>query len=254
MPFVTVASQRLEYRRIGIARPGRPTLVFLHEGLGSVAMWRDFPTRVARATQCSAVVYSRRGYGKSEPLTEPRSVRYMHEEAERVLPEFLGRLAIRDPILIGHSDGGSIALIYAGTVARPPVGVVTLAAHVVVEDLSVASIAEAKEKFLTTDIRKKLARYHADVDSVFWGWNRIWLAPEFRAWNIEEYLPRISCPVLAIQGEGDEYGTMDQMRRIASQVADVELLALADCGHSAHRDQPDAVIDAIARFVERVAE
>ena len=254
MPFVTVASQRLEYRRIGIERPGRPTLVFLHEGLGSVAMWRRFPARVALATQCSVVVYSRRGYGKSEPLTEPRTVRYMHDEAERVLPEFLDRLAIDQPILIGHSDGGSIALIYAATAPRPPLAAVTLAAHVFVEDLSVASIVEAKEKFLTNDTRKKLARHHADVDSVFWGWNRIWLAPEFRGWNIEEYLPRISCPVLAIQGEDDEYGTMEQMRRIGAKVGDVELVTLPDCRHSAHKDQPDGVIDAIARFVARVTK
>src|SRR4029453_3465473 len=132
MPFVTVASQRLEYRRIGIARPGRPTLVFLHEGLGSVSMWRRFPARVALATQCSALVYSRRGYGKSEPLTEPRPVRYMHDEAERVRPEVLDRREAAPPVLIGHSDGGSIALIYAATAPRPPLAVVTLAAHVLV--------------------------------------------------------------------------------------------------------------------------
>ena len=252
MPFVTVASQRLEYRRTGIARPGRPTLVFLHEGLGSVAMWRAFPARVARATRLSAVVYSRRGYGKSEPLDGARTLRYMHDEAERVLPAFLHLLAIDRPILVGHSDGGSIALIYAAVATQPPLGVVTLAAHVLVEDLSVASIAEAKDKFLTTDVRTKLARHHADVDSVFWGWNRIWLSPEFRAWNIEEYLPRVACPVLAIQGEEDEYGTIEQMRRIGEKVPDAELLMLPDCRHSAHKDQPDAVIEAIARFVERV--
>ena len=178
----------------------------------------------------------------------------MHDEADRVLPEFLERLAVDRPVLIGHSDGGSIALIYAATAARPPLGVVTLAAHVLVEELSVMSIVEAREKFLTTDTRKKLARHHADVDSVFWGWNRIWLSPDFRAWNIEEYLPRISCPVLAIQGEDDEYGTMEQMRRIGAQVADVELVMLPECRHSAHKDQPDAVIDAIARFVERLTD
>jgi pimeloyl-ACP methyl ester carboxylesterase len=252
MPFLTVASQRLEYRRIGIARTGRPTLVFLHEGLGSVSMWRGFPARVAGATRCSAVVFSRRGYGKSELLTERRTVRYMHDEAEEVLPELLERLAVDRPILIGHSDGGSIALIYAATAARRPLGVVTLAAHVFVEEISVSSIADARAKYLTTDLRERLARHHADADAAFWSWNDIWLAPDFRAWNIEEYLPRIACPVLAIQGEDDEYGTMEQMRRIGAQVADVELLALRDCGHSAHRDQPEAVIDAIARFVERV--
>ena len=252
MPFVNVASRRLEYRRIGIARPARPTLVFLHEGLGSVAMWRDFPARVARATKLGAVVYSRLGYGRSEPLREPRTARYLHDEAEIVLPEFLDRLEIERPILIGHSDGGSIALIHAGIAARPPAAVVTLAAHVLVEDISVASIAAAREKFETTDVRAKLARHHADVDGVFWGWNRVWLSQEFRAWNIEEYLPRIQCPVLAIQGEDDEYGTMEQMRRIDAKVGDVRLLELPNCRHSAHKDQPDAVIDAIARFVASV--
>ena len=252
MPFVNVASQRLEYRRIGIARPTRPTLVFLHEGLGSVAMWRDFPARVARATKLGAVVYSRLGYGKSEALRGPRTARYLHDEAEIVLPQFLERLEIERPILIGHSDGGSIALIYAAIAARPPAAVVTLAAHVLVEDISVASIAAAREKFETTDVRAKLARHHADVDSVFWEWNRIWLSPEFRAWNIEDYLPRIQCPVLAIQGVDDEYGTMEQMRRIDAKVGDVRLLSLPNCRHSAHKDQPDAVIDAITRFVAHV--
>ena len=210
------------------------------------------PARVARATKLAAVVYSRLGYGKSEPLRGPRTARYLHDEAEIVLPEFLERLEIERPILIGHSDGGSIALIYAAIAARPPAAVVTLAAHVLVEDISVASIAAAREKFETTDVRAKLARHHADVDSVFWGWNRIWLSPEFRAWNIEEYLTRIRCPVLAIQGEDDEYGTMEQMRRIGAKVGDVRLLELPNCRHSAHKDQPDAVIDAIARFVASV--
>jgi pimeloyl-ACP methyl ester carboxylesterase len=185
-------------------------------------------------------------------LREPRTARYLHDEAEIVLPEFLDRLEIERPILIGHSDGGSIALIHAGIAARPPVAVVTLAAHVLVEDISVASIAAAREKFETTDVRAKLARHHADVDGVFWGWNHVWLSPEFRAWNIEEYLPRIQCPVLAIQGEDDEYGTMEQMRRIDAKVGDVRLLKLPNCRHSAHKDQPDAVIDAIARFVASV--
>jgi pimeloyl-ACP methyl ester carboxylesterase len=216
-------------------------------------MWRGFPAQVARTTGLSAVVYSRRGYGRSEPLTGPRDVRYMHDEALVVLPALLDRLEIERPILIGHSDGGSIALIYAGGAQRPPAGVVTLAAHVLVEDLSVSSIAAAKHTFETTDMRQKLARHHADVDSVFWSWNRIWLSPEFRGWNIEEYLPAITCPVLAIQGEDDEYGTMEQMRRIGAQVAKVELVMLPDCGHSAHKDQPDAVIEAITGFVDRVA-
>ena len=252
MPFVTIAGRRIEYERIGLASPPRATLVFLHEGLGSVAMWRDFPGRVAHATGCSALVYSRYGYGGSEALAAPRDVRYMHDEAQIALPELLERLAVDRPILVGHSDGGSIALIHAGSAARPPVGVVTLAAHVIVEDLSVASIAAAKTAYETTRLRAQLARYHKDVDSAFRGWNRIWLAPEFRAWSIEEFLPRIACPVLAIQGTDDEYGTMEQMRRIAAGCRDAELLELEDCRHSPHRDQPEAVIAAITRFVDRI--
>jgi len=252
MPFVNVASRRIEYERISIARVHRPALVFLHDGLGSIARWRDFPHRVAQAANCDAVVYSRHGYGSSDPLAVPRTARYMHDEALTALPELLEALAIDRPILVGHSDGGSIALIHAGAAARPVAAVITLAAHVLVEDVSIASIAAAKTAFETTDLRVRLARYHADVDSAFLGWNRIWLAPEFRRWNIEEFLPRIACPVLAIQGADDEFGTMEQMRRIGAQVAAVELLELEDCRHSAHEDQPDAVVEAITRFVDRV--
>ncbi|HEV8233741.1 MAG TPA: alpha/beta hydrolase [Gemmatimonadaceae bacterium] len=253
MSFAHVGGHRIEYDRIETAASNRPTLVLLHEGLGSVAMWRDFPGRLAHATGCNALVYSRYGYGNSDPLTTPRPVRYMHDEALIALPELLDSLAIERPILVGHSDGGSIALIHAGSRIRPVAAVVTLAAHVLVEDISVASIAAAKMAFETTDLRAKLARYHADVDSAFWGWNRIWLDPEFRAWNIEACLPGIACPVLAIQGEDDEYGTMEQMRRIGAQVRDVELVELEDCRHSPHKDQPEAVLDVITRFVDRVS-
>jgi pimeloyl-ACP methyl ester carboxylesterase len=226
----------------------------LHEGLGSIAMWRDFPERVAQATNCDVVVHSRYGYGNSNPLAEPRSARYMHDEALIALPEFLDQLRIDRPILIGHSDGGSIALIHAGAAARPVTAVVTLAAHVMVEEVSIASIAAAKTTYETTNLRARLARHHADVDSAFWGWNRIWLAPEFRDWNIEQYLPHIACPVLAIQGEDDEYGTMEQMRRIGAQIADVELLEIENCRHSPHIDQPEAVLAAVTRFVGRIAK
>jgi pimeloyl-ACP methyl ester carboxylesterase len=252
VPFVDVCGHRIEYERLEVASADRPTLVLLHEGLGSVAMWRDFPSRVAHATGCNALVYSRYGYGNSDSLREPRGVRYMHDEARQALPELLKRLGIEAPILLGHSDGGSIALIHAGARLCPVTAVVTLAAHVMVEDISVASIAAARTEYETTDLRGRLARYHADVDSAFWGWNRIWLHPDFRAWNIEEYLPRIACPVLAIQGEDDEYGTMEQMKRIGAQVRDVALLELEDCRHSPHRDQPQAVLEAVARFVDRV--
>jgi pimeloyl-ACP methyl ester carboxylesterase len=253
MSFAHVGGHRIEYERIATAATNRPTLVLLHEGLGSVAMWRDFPGRLAHATGCNALVYSRYGYGNSDPLTAPRDVRYMHDEALVVLPALLDQIGIARPILVGHSDGGSIALIHAGAQIRPVAAVVTLAAHVLVEDISVASIAAARIAYESTDLRAKLARHHADVDSAFRGWNDIWLHPDFRAWNIEEYLPGIACPVLAIQGEDDEYGTMEQMRRIGAQVRDAELVELEDCRHSPHRDQPEAVQDAIRRFVDRVS-
>jgi pimeloyl-ACP methyl ester carboxylesterase len=250
--FLPVAGHRIEYERIDVAPPDFPTLVLLHEGLGSIALWRDFPGRLAHATGRNVIVYSRYGYGNSDPLTAPRDVRYMHDEALVALPELLDQLGVERPILVGHSDGGSIALIHAGAGIRKVAAVVTLAAHVLVEDLSIASIAAAGAAYETTDLRTRLARYHRDVDSAFVGWNRIWLHPDFRAWNIEEYLPRIDCPVLAIQGEDDEYGTMEQMRRIGARVRDVELLELEDCRHSPHKDQPEAVLAAITRFVDRV--
>jgi pimeloyl-ACP methyl ester carboxylesterase len=251
--FAWVAGHRIEYERIEAAASNRPTLVLLHEGLGSVAMWRDFPGRLAHATGCNALVYSRYGYGQSDPLVADREVTYMHDEALIALPELLDQLAIVRPILVGHSDGGSIALIHAGAGKRPVEGVVTLAAHVLVEDLSISSITAARDAYETTDMRAKLARRHANVDSAFWGWNRIWLHPDFRAWNIEEYLPGVTCPVLAIQGKDDEYGTMEQMRRIAAGAKDVDLIELEDCRHSPHRDQPEAVLAAITRFVDRVS-
>jgi pimeloyl-ACP methyl ester carboxylesterase len=252
MPFVNAGGHRLEYERIDAGSRDRPTLVLLHEGLGSIAMWRDFPNRLAHATASRVVVYSRYGYGNSDPLTAPRTVRYMHDEAERVLPEFLDALAIERPILVGHSDGGSIALIHAGWGGRGVTAIVAMAPHVMVEDISIASIAEARDAFRTTRLRRRLGRYHADVDGAFLGWNDIWLSSGFREWNVEAYLRKIDCPILAIQGEDDEYGTMEQLARIAEGASDVRRLKLADCRHSPHRDQTDAVLGAIARFVDRV--
>jgi pimeloyl-ACP methyl ester carboxylesterase len=251
---VTVQGHRLEVQRIpGREHPGgephATELVFLHEGLGSISHWKDFPARVVAATGCPAVVYSRYGSGNSDLLEEPRPVTFMHDEALKALPELLAKLNLDSPILIGHSDGASIALIYAGVHNRVR-GLVLLAPHVFVEDLSVKSIAEAMVKFGATNLAEKLARHHRDAARTFWGWNNIWLHPDFRGWNIEEYLPRITCPILAIQGLEDEYGTMAQPEAIARQSGGpVEILRLADCRHSAHRDQPDAVLEAIARFV-----
>jgi len=251
---IDVQGKRLEYIRLPSSRPrkGAPSIVFLHEGLGSLAMWRDFPQKVADVTGCEAIVYSRAGYGWSDPAALPRTVRYMHDEGLCVLPQLLAALGIEHPILLGHSDGASIALICAGGTGIPLSGVVVMAPHVMVEDISVRSIAAVKDAYLMTDLSKKLQKYHKNVDATFWGWNDIWLNPEFRQWNIESYLHNIKCPILVIQGYNDEYGTMDQVERIAAQAKDVTLIRLSDCGHSPHKDQPKAVLAAVGEFVDRI--
>lgn len=246
---VIVHGHRLEVLRLVSPQRKTPELVFLHEGLGSVSHWRDFPARVAEGTGCSVTVYSRYGNGNSDVLEEPRSVRYMHDEGLLVLPDLLSQLKIEQPVLVGHSDGGSITIIHAGAHDRVR-GLILLAPHVFVEDLSVRSIAQAKVAFETTDLPKKLARHHRDAVRTFWGWNDIWLHPDFRGWNIEEYLPKISCPVLVIQGMEDQYGTLGQVEAIQHQASGpVEVLALPDCKHSPQRDQPEATLEAIRTFV-----
>lgn len=250
--FLDISGTALEVQRIDSGSAQNPSIVFLHEGLGSVSLWRDFPSRVVAATDCPAIVYSRKGYGNSEVLRGPRDVRYMHGEALDLLPELLQKLGIKRPILLGHSDGASIALIYAGTYDQVR-ALILLAPHVFVEPLTVASIAEAKERFKTTDLAEKLARHHKDSVSTFWGWNDIWLHPDFINWNIEEYLPRINCPILAIQGKDDEYGTLRQLQAIERQVhGPFEQVVLDRCKHSPHRDQPDQVLAAITRFVAKL--
>jgi pimeloyl-ACP methyl ester carboxylesterase len=247
--FFDVAGHRLECVRIHGAKSA-PTLVFLHEGLGSVALWKDFPARVAEATGCPVLVYSRAGYGRSSPAVLPRVPNYMHVEALTVLPALLDRLGIADPVLVGHSDGASIALLHAGSGSRPVRALVALAPHVFVEDMSIASIDEVRRQYETTDLREKLARRHADPDAAFRGWNDVWLAPAFRSWNIEACLPGVRCPLLLIQGSDDEYGSAAQLDAIERQVGGkVARIELADCRHSPHRDQPEATLAAIADFV-----
>ena len=254
MALATVEGQRLEVERIVAPRQGMPTLVFLHEGLGSVALWRDFPVKLAARTGAAALVYSRRGYGKSDRLAAPRKVGYMHYEALVVLPALLRGLGIADPILIGHSDGASIALIHAGSGRGPVRALVLEAPHVFVEDVTVASIQEAKAAYRATDLPDRLARHHDDPDHAFWSWNDIWLDPAFRVWNIEASLPGVRCPVLAIQGADDEYGTLAQLDAVERGVSGpFERLVLANCKHSPHRDQEAATLDAMTRFIERVA-
>ncbi len=253
MKHLTVKGLKLEYRDYPASAEGRPTLLLLHEGLGSVSMWRHFPEKLAAATGCRLIVWSRAGYGGSEPYPEARTLRYMHREAEEMLPALLAALAIERPILIGHSDGGSIALIFAGAFPGVPLGIAVMAPHEFVEAETLAGIRAARQVWDDTDWPHKLARYHRDAPRVFSDWNDCWLSPPFRDWNIEEYLPKIRCPVLAIQGEDDEYATMRQIDVIAEQVPGTELLKLPKCGHSPQRDQEALVLDALAAFVSRAS-
>ncbi len=251
--IVEVAGQSLECARIGADVPG-PTLVFLHEGLGSVSMWKDFPARVAAATALPALIYSRIGYGRSTSLASARAQSYMHDEALATLPALLDSLGIHNPILVGHSDGASIALIHAGARIRPVRALVALAPHVFVEELSIAGIGHARRAYENHDLRVRLSRHHNDVEGAFRGWNDIWLSRAFRHWNIESCLPGIECPLLLIQGHDDEYGTMAQLDAIERNVSGrVERTELADCGHSPHRDQPQATLASISHFISALA-
>jgi pimeloyl-ACP methyl ester carboxylesterase len=245
----------LEYQWVGSDDAGRPVVVFLHEGLGSVAMWKDFPQRFCDEHGLRGLVYSRYGYGEStpRPAHERWAPDFMHRQAHEVLPALLGALGIERPWLFGHSDGGSIALLHAARFAEHLRGVIVLAPHIFVEDISVTSIAAAREAYLSQGLRERLARYHADVDSAFWGWNDIWLDPAFRDWNIEAELARISCPVLAVQGEDDEYGTLEQVHGIARKAPQTRVLVLPQCGHSPHRDQPAALSREAGRFISSLA-
>jgi len=239
---------RIEYEWVG---EGERAIVFLHEGLGSRAMWRDFPARLSSALGMRGLVYSRPGYGQSTPreAEERWEPDFMHRQAHQVLPALLDALAIGGKAwFYGHSDGGSIALLFAAKFPARTAALIVAAPHIFVEDLSVESIERTRAAYLQTDLRDKLARYHDDVDSAFWGWNDIWLAPPFRDWSIEDEIAAIEAPMLAVQGIDDEYGTMAQVEGIARRVKRVELLELADCGHSPHRDQPEALIRAAVEF------
>jgi pimeloyl-ACP methyl ester carboxylesterase len=243
---------RIEHEWLAPQRRGRPLLVFLHEGLGSRSMWRDFPRRLCDAGQFRGLVYSRPGYGRSTPRgsDERWDVDFMHRQAHEVLPALFAALALdQAPWLFGHSDGGSIALLYASRYADAVAGLIVLAPHLFVEDVSVSSIERTRQAFADTDLPQRLARHHDDVDSAFWGWNDIWLHAPFRRWNIEAELDTIRCPVLAIQGVDDEYGTLRHIRTIHDRLPDTRLLELQGCGHSPHRDQSDQVIAASLDFI-----
>ena len=246
---------RIEYQFVGSQDPATPLLVFLHEGLGSLAMWKAFPEQLCVAGGFRGLVFSRPAYGRSTPRPEGEDweVDFMHRQAEEVLPAFFDAIGlVEKPWLFGHSDGGSIALLYAALFPERVAGLVLLAPHIFVEDITVANIAEARTAYLETDLPQKLSRYHDSADSAFWGWNHIWLEPAFRQWNIEAELERLRCPVLAIQGVDDQYGTLEQIRGIARKHVPTRLLELPACGHSPHRDQPEKTIAESVSFIRSV--
>ena len=252
MPRVEAAGRSLNYEWLG--PEGLPPMVFLHEGLGSIRQWRDFPARLAAATGHRGLVYDRYGYGDSEVLAEPRrSVRFMHDEALQSLPQFLEKLGVKEPVLVGHSDGASIALIHAGA-GHAVKGVAAMAPHVFIERVCLDSIEQAKRSFESSDLPARLGRYHRDARKTFYGWADVWCDENFENWDVrDDYLPRIHCPVLAMQGFDDEYGTMAQLDEIARRVAGpCELVKLESCGHSPFRDQPEKTLAAMVRFVEKL--
>ncbi len=241
----------IELQWVGVNDPQVPVMVFLHEGLGSVALWKDFPDQLCRTMGLRGLVYSRPGYGRSTPrdANERWGMDFMHRQAFEVLPAVLRALDIDHPWLFGHSDGGSISLLYASQYSERCAGAIVVAPHIFVEDISIASIETARDAYLHDGLREKLARYHDDVDSAFFGWNDAWLSPAFRDWSIVTELATIRCPLLAVQGEHDEYGTMEQVLGIQRKLPATIVLPLPDCGHSPHRDQPHRLTEAVQAFV-----
>jgi pimeloyl-ACP methyl ester carboxylesterase len=251
--FFNIDGVQLEYQLLSPSERVAPTLIFLHEGLGCLAMWKDFPRQVAQLTGCRTLIYSRAGYGGSAPCSLPRPLTFMHDEALNILPKILAAVEIQKAVLVGHSDGASIALINAGGIVDERIqGLILMAPHVFVEQLTLASIREARSAYENTDLRERLARYHGDnVDCAFWGWNQVWLDEGFLDWNLEAYLPKIEVPVLLIQGKDDNYGTIRQLETIKKNLpGGAEMTLLDDCGHSPFRDRPAETLQAIAGFLQ----
>jgi pimeloyl-ACP methyl ester carboxylesterase len=254
--LLTIGACDLEYRMIGPAPLDAPTIVMLHEGLGSARAWGDFPDRLQAATGIGVLVYSRAGYGGSSPVALPRPLDYMQIEALEVLPELLDKTRFRRGLLLGHSDGASIAAIYAGGTGDHRIrGVAMIAPHFVVEDISVTSIAAIKQAYETTGLRARLARWHGDVDNAFYGWNGAWLDPQFRDWDISEYLAYIRVPVAIVQGANDQYGTIRQIEIARDECyCPVDVTIIEGAGHSPHRETPGATLDAISQFAGRILD
>lgn len=254
--LVEACGHRLETLDLPAARAGRPPLVFLHEGLGSVSQWRDFPARAAERTGCRTVVYSRYGHGRSSAFPAPHVPRFMHDEAMQVLPALRSALGLERPLLVGHSTGASMALIHAGAPQADVAAVLAMAPLCFVETSNLDSIRRMRDVFRDTDLQQRMARHHDDPAAVFWSWNDIWLHPGFADWSIEADLAGIRCPVTAILGDQDEYSSPRQVqmiRRCATHAARVQILGFADCGHSPQRDQPERVLDCLAGLVDACA-
>jgi pimeloyl-ACP methyl ester carboxylesterase len=254
--LLRIGASDLEYRMIGPAPDDAPTIVMLHEGLGSAGQWGDFPDKLQAATGVGVFVYSRAGYGASTPVPLPRPLDYMHIEARDVLPKLLDAIGFRRGLLLGHSDGASIAAIYTGGIADHRIrGIAMIAPHFIVEDISVTSIAAIRQAYETADLKSKLARWHRDVDNAFYGWNAAWLDPQFRAWDISEYLAYIRVPVAILQGADDRYGTNRQVEIAREECyCPVDVTIMAGAGHSPHREAPGATLDAISEFANAVLQ
>ena len=252
--FLTTGASRLEYRMIGPSPADAPTIVMLHEGLGSAGLWGDFPEKLQAATGAGVFAYSRAGYGASTPAKLPRPIDYMRIEALDVLPKLLEKIGLRRGLLVGHSDGASIAAIYAGSHQDHRVeGLALIAPHFIVEDISVTSIAEIKQAYETTNLKEKLARWHKDVDNAFYGWNDAWLDPKFRNWDISEVLAYIRVPVAILQGVDDVYGTLRQIEIAREECyCPVDVTIIPGAGHQPHREAPGATLDAITEFANAV--
>jgi pimeloyl-ACP methyl ester carboxylesterase len=252
--LLRIGASDLEYRMIGPSPEQAPTIVMLHEGLGSAALWGDFPEKLQAATGAGVFVYSRAGYGASSPVTLPRPLDYMHVEALDVLPKLLDAIGFRRGLLVGHSDGASIAAIYAGSHQDHRVqGMALIAPHFIVEDISVTSIAEMKTAYETTNLKEKLARWHKDVDNAFYGWNGAWLDPKFRTWDISEFLAYIRVPIAILQGVDDQYGTMRQVEIAQEECyCPVDVTLIPGAGHQPHREAAGATLDAISEFANAV--
>ena len=250
---IVAGGHQLQVAVIGDLRPGQPALVFLHEGLGSIGQWRDYPRALGGACDLPLVIYERWGFGGSEPLTLPRPRDYLTQEAEVALPELLAGLGVDRPVLYGHSDGGTIALLYGAAKETKPVCIITEAAHVFVEEISLAGIRDAVRAWETSDLPQRLARYHgSEAETVFRGWAETWLRPDFRDWSMTDRLARIDSPCLVCQGADDQYGSLDQVEAILSGVSGpAEPLVLPNCGHTPHREARDEMLRAAKQFILR---